>query len=169
MKRMNGIKSRTIGRRPSLGTVLGSLALMVALGGSAAANLPGKNSVVSTDIKNNHVKAADIRTDAVRAAEIKSAAVGSSELGAGAVRASELGQIVERSVTVPVIDGSQNNATANCQAGEVVIGGGNDWSTLNTNLRLQRSLRVGNGWNAAGANNSGAQRDLTVYAYCLEV
>ena len=168
MKRMNGIK-RTIGRRPSLGTVLGSLALMVALGGSATANLPGKNSVVSTDIKNNHVKAADIRTDAVRAAEIQSAAVGTSELAPAAVHAADLGQIVERSVTVPVIDGSQNNATIKCQPGEVVIGGGNNWSALNTKLWLQRSMRVGNGWNAAGVNDSGQQRNLTVYAYCLEV
>jgi hypothetical protein len=168
MKRMNGIK-RIAGRRPSLGTVIGSVALMVALGGSAAANLPGKNSVVSTDIKNNHVKAADIRTDAVRAAEIQSEAVRSSELAPAAVHAADLGQIVERSVTVPVIDGSQNNATVDCQPGEVVIGGGNDWSQLNTNVRLQRSLRDGNGWNAAGSNNSGATRNLTVYAYCFAV
>jgi len=178
MKRMNGIK-RTIVRRPSLGTVVGSLALMVALGGSAAANLPGKNSVVSTDIKNGHVKAADIRTNAVRSDELATNAVDSDELATdavdtdelarGAVRASELGPIAERSRTVSVLDGSQNNATVDCQPGEIVIGGGNNWSQLNTNVRLQRSMRDGNGWNAAGSNNSGATRNLTVYAYCLAV
>jgi hypothetical protein len=89
--------------------------------------------------------------------------------GAGRQRGGDLGQIIERSVTVPVIDGSQNNATVDCQAGEVVIGGGNDWSQLYTNVRLQRSLRDGNGWNAAGSNNSGATRNLTVYAYCFAV
>jgi hypothetical protein len=168
VNRMKGIR-RWRARRPSAGTVIGSLALMVALGGSAAANLPGKNSVNSGDIQNDRVKAADIRTDAVRLAELASDAVGSAELVPAAVRAADLGAIVERSVTVQVIDGSQNNATADCQPGEVVIGGGNDWSALNTGLRLQRSVRDGNGWNAAGANDSGLARDLTVYAYCLEV
>jgi hypothetical protein len=43
---MNGIK-RIARRRPSLGTVIGSVALMVALGGSAAATSARSSSAAS--------------------------------------------------------------------------------------------------------------------------
>jgi len=66
-----------------------------------------------------------------------------------------------------VINGSQNNGTADCEPGEVAISGGAEWDTLNTGVRLQQSHRDGNGWNAGGANDSGATRTLTVKVYCL--
>jgi hypothetical protein len=46
-------------RRPRLGTVLGGLALFIALQGTALA-LPGVNTVDSGDIVNNQVRAGDI-------------------------------------------------------------------------------------------------------------
>jgi len=157
MRYLSGFKSRF--PRPSVGTTLAFIALMVALGGTAAANLPGKNSVLTSDIKADNVKASDLKSNSVR----------KEEIDVDAVRASELGPITERSTTVQVVNGSQNNNTVNCNADEVVISGGNNWDTLNTGVRLQRSQRVGNGWNIAGANDSGATRTLTIIAYCLEV
>ena len=47
-------------RRPSHATLVAYLALFVALGGTAAVALPGKNSVESDDIKRNAVKGADV-------------------------------------------------------------------------------------------------------------
>ena len=47
-------------RRPSPAFVLATIALLVALGGSAIA-LPGKNSVDSGDIKNGQVKTKDMK------------------------------------------------------------------------------------------------------------
>ncbi len=51
-------------RRPSAGTVLGTVALVFALTGAAVA-LPGSNSVNSGDIKNGQVKTADLSKKAV--------------------------------------------------------------------------------------------------------
>ncbi|MGH7490361.1 MAG: hypothetical protein ACREMY_32840, partial [bacterium] len=69
---MKDVSRFKIGRLRSLspGTILGLLALTVALGGTAAANLPGKNSVISSDIKNGAFKAPDIKDGAVQAAEL---------------------------------------------------------------------------------------------------
>jgi hypothetical protein len=76
-------------RRPSPGTVLGLLALMVALGGNASA-LPGVGQVLSDDIRNGHVRKRDIGARAVGASEIRSGAARSSEIATDAVRSSEI-------------------------------------------------------------------------------
>jgi len=52
--------------------VVGLVALVVALGGTAVA-LPGKNTVNSGDVKANAIKASDIATGAVGGAEVKEA------------------------------------------------------------------------------------------------
>ena len=53
------------GRRPSAGTVLGTVALVFAVSGVAVA-LPGTNSVNSGDIKNRSVKPRDLAKPKVR-------------------------------------------------------------------------------------------------------
>jgi len=47
--------------RPSPGTVLGTVAIFMALSGIAIGNLPGKNSVISSDIKADNVKGVDVK------------------------------------------------------------------------------------------------------------
>lgn len=153
MRRMFRFRAGRLGP-PSPGTVLGMLALMVALGGTAAANLPGNNQVITTDIRNGHVRAPDIGTgqvrapdirsnavgalkiaaDAVGSSEIAADAVGSSEIAADAVESSEilnggvqdaeLGTIVVREASTAVPDGGSGRAEASCDAGERLIGGG---------------------------------------------
>ena len=77
-------------------------------------------------------------------------------------------QVNERTITIQVNGGTQNDATVNCQAGEKVIGGGASWDELNTTTSLLQSHRVGNGWNAGGKTTNNT-RQLTIKAYCLEV
>lgn len=164
-------KKRRILRRPSLGTILGSLALMVALGGTAAA-LPGTNTVNSGDVKPDTLKAADIKTGAVKSGEIDS----------GAVQDSELGTIVVRTATTALGDGASGRATATCNAGEKIIGGGgepqqqvSDFIYQGTHPSDGSGIRTTSGnsfthWNTKGTNVAGATAsiDLISYAICLQ-
>ena len=77
--------------RLSYANVVASLALMVALGGTATAaiTLP-RDSVGSPQIQTDAVRSPEIAADAVRSPEIQDDAVRNSEIAAGAVRDSEI-------------------------------------------------------------------------------
>ncbi|MBM3666783.1 MAG: hypothetical protein FJW90_04765 [Actinobacteria bacterium] len=161
MKKSNRIKALVPGR-PSLGSILGGLALMVALGGSAAANLPGTQTVNSGDIKNDNVKAVDLKD--------------------GSVKDAELGTIVVRTATTALNDGASGRATATCNAGERIIGGGgepqqqvSDFISQGTHPSDGGGVRTASGnsfthWNTKGTNVAGttATIDLISYAICLQ-
>jgi len=71
-------------RRPSLGTILGALALFVALGGpSQAARLFG-----SGDIKNNSIRSADVKNRSLRGTDVKN-----NTLTGRQIRESRLGKV----------------------------------------------------------------------------
>jgi hypothetical protein len=71
--------------------IVATLALFVALGGSAAAvTMLPRDSVGSPQIRRDAVRSPEIAKDAVRAPEIAKDAVRSPEIAAGAVRSSEL-------------------------------------------------------------------------------
>jgi hypothetical protein len=81
--------SRILRRRPSPGTVIGFLALFVAMSG-VSYGLAGTNTVTSNDIVRNAVGRSEIRTNGVRSAEIRRNAVGRSEIRSDAVGPSEV-------------------------------------------------------------------------------
>jgi hypothetical protein len=163
-------------RMPSAGVILGFLALAVSLGGTAAANLPGTNVVISSDIANGHVRAPDIQTDAVRTAEIQ----------AGAVQDTDLGTIVEHDgnnivVTDAANDGDWStgsgvggsNSTAVCPAGEKLIGGTMEWDTdggVNGDLAIVKMFPSfgTNSWIAVGSNDEGTSETFHAVAFCLQ-
>lgn len=60
---------RMFEKRPTASMAVAFLALVAALGGSAAA-LPGKNRVDSGDIKNNSVRSADIRNGTIASKDL---------------------------------------------------------------------------------------------------
>jgi hypothetical protein len=69
-------------RRPSAGTVIGTIAMVFAVTGAAVA-LPGSNSVNSGDIKNGQVKTKDLNKKAVAPkVKVQSAVADSQNLGA---------------------------------------------------------------------------------------
>jgi hypothetical protein len=76
-------------RLPSPAFVLATIALLVALAGSAIA-LPGKNSVDKNDIQKNAVRSKAIKNGQVKAADIADGAVGTGKLADGAVTAGKL-------------------------------------------------------------------------------
>jgi hypothetical protein len=77
--------------RLSSANVAATLALAVALGGTAtAATTLARDSVGSAQIKTDAVRSPEIAKDAVRSPEIRADAVRSPEIAAGAVRSSEI-------------------------------------------------------------------------------
>src|SRR5687768_5808818 len=66
-------------RRPSPGTVIGCIALMPAMGGTAQA-LDGVNTVENDDLKNNVVTSREIAQDEVRTNDIHNGAVHDEQL-----------------------------------------------------------------------------------------
>ncbi|OGO07559.1 MAG: hypothetical protein A3K46_06410 [Chloroflexi bacterium RBG_13_60_9] len=69
---------------------------------------------------------------------------------------------VEAQVTVA--PGTSGNATADCPAGTVVVGGGFDGDN---NLTPNNYGKVGNGWRAYAKNYSASNKVLRAYAFCL--
>jgi hypothetical protein len=87
-------------------------------------------------------------------------------LANGVVTATKLGTITTRSTMSSDIAANGNgSATANCLAGEKVIGGGNDGYY---DLYVVASRMTGNGWTAYAKNVSTGIRNITTYAYCLQ-
>jgi hypothetical protein len=87
-------------------------------------------------------------------------------IAAAAVRASHLGAITRRSAVSPnIAAGANGNVTANCNAGERVIGGGND-GFLDVWIAASRDNGA-NGWTVFGHNESAANRTITAHVYCL--
>jgi hypothetical protein len=77
--------------RPTYANVVATLALFIALGGTAIATHPGGQNTISTaDIIDAQVKAADIDTDAVKTGELANAEVKVADIGPAAVAADEL-------------------------------------------------------------------------------
>lgn len=83
--------SRYARLRPSPAAVIAVVALVFALSGVAVA-LPGKNSVVSKDIKKNAVTAAKIKNGAVTEPKLGDGAVGTSKLGSDAVTGAKVNE-----------------------------------------------------------------------------
>ena len=88
---MTGTRDAGLRARFSYANVTASIALFVALGGTAAAavTLP-RDSVGSPQIRKDGVKSPEIAKDAVRSPEIAEDAVRSPEIKAGAVGAAEI-------------------------------------------------------------------------------
>jgi hypothetical protein len=118
---VTGTRGAPLRTRLSYANVTASLALFVALGGTAAAavTLP-RDSVGSPQIRTDGVKSPEIAKDAVRSPEIVKDAVRSPEIEAGAVRSSEIATDgVGASEIAPDGVGESEIATDSVSASEV--------------------------------------------------
>lgn len=158
-------------RIPRPGTVLGVIALSVALGGTAQA-LPGVNVVDNDDLDSQTVASREIENNSVRSIDIH----------AGAVKSGELGTIVVRSATTAIPDGGSGRAEAECLAGETPVGGGGMTQQSSSDAIFHGSHpSIGGGvtpvdgnaftdWNAKATNVAGnlATVDVKAYILCLQ-
>jgi hypothetical protein len=181
-----------IGSRYSPAIVIAVLALVAAVAGTAVAGPSATTSAITKKkvkkIANKQidkrfpVETGDIAGGAVTTPKLANGAVDAAKLADGAVTAAKLGPVIERTANSPATtdsDGTQNgaaapvaqaSATAECAAGERLIGGGARWADGddgNDNLYINESYPVGNGWHAEGIVDFGAQGTAVVQAYAL--
>jgi hypothetical protein len=138
----------------SPGIIIGLIALIIALAGTAVA-LPGSKLIDKNDYKKKSVTTRALARGAVTEGKLADDAVG----------ASKLGNINTRTASTSVIGGTFGDAIANCQAGERVISGGSKGP--GTFPLVSESHKQGEGWQARVYNNTGTTATLTVEAYCL--
>jgi hypothetical protein len=78
--------------RPNYANVVATVALFIALGGTALATHPGGQNTISTaDIQDGQVKTDDIGNGEVKVADIGQGAVATDEIANGQVKAAEIG------------------------------------------------------------------------------
>lgn len=200
---------RSVLSRMTYANVVASLALFVALGGAgfAASQLP-KNSVGTSQIKNNAVVAAKIKSSAVESAKLKNDAVVAAKIKNGAIETAKLandavtgaqvkagsldasditGAVAAANVanglakvtyktataTVPAYSGSGSapgaSATATCDAGQSVLGGGIDVESDADEIVNDSHPAGTNGWTGVVYNYGAAAHGLTVTAICTAV
>jgi hypothetical protein len=160
-------------RRPSPGTVIGCIALMVAMGGTAQA-LNGVNTVEHDDLRNNVVHSREIAPDEVR----------SSDIHDGAVHDQHLAAILEEDgpnvvINDPANDGDWSTGTAGtsqsvaqCPAGTRLIGGSMEWDTdggVNGDLAIVKMFPnfTTNSWTAVGSSDEGTSESFHAIAHCI--
>jgi hypothetical protein len=171
--------------RISPALVISCVALFLALTGSALAVGIAKDSVRSAQIVDGTVRTVDIRDSAITTPKIAEAAVDSSKVADGSltvadlgdnsvgaaeilpdsVGASELGAVSVRTSATTLAKGASGGVTADCAAGEQVLGGGGQPGHFGTEMTSSRPQ--GNGWLYQAVNNTGGQETITAFAVCL--
>jgi hypothetical protein len=180
---------------PRPATVIACLALVFALGGTAAyaANTVRSADIVdgevySRDIHNRSVKGQDVLQNSLGSMVIRDNSLTDDDLADGSVGPAELQGIAVvnvNSVATSDADGMTNGgqhgvakATATCPEDSVLLSGGAHWVNNSGNgtndgaVYLQDSYRsgaFGESWTAEGVVDFGAQGtiQLQVSAYCL--
>ena len=165
--------------RPTYANVMATFALFVALGGGAyAATALPANSVGARQLKNNSVLSAKIKNNTVTGADVNESSLAKVPLAAAADHAAASGALDKvtyktTSATAPA-SSAANAATATCDSGQHVIGGGVKLDTpgigvVNDSYPDQGNTawtaHVGNGSNGSTA----ASLNFTVYAICTAV
>jgi hypothetical protein len=112
--------------------VIALLALFVALSGSAYAIHLGKNAVKTKNIKNGAVIESKLAGGSVSSAKLAGGSVSSAKLAPGALRAAGLGDVVIRTASKPMPDGSSGFAIATCLPGERLLSGSEGVSAGNS-------------------------------------
>jgi hypothetical protein len=165
--------------RPTYANVTATLALFVALGGGAyAATALPANSVGTKQLKNSAVVAAKIKKNTITGADINEstlAKVPSAQVADRAAAASSLDKVTYKTAAGTAPAGSAANvASAKCDSGQHVIGGGVTLATPGIGVINDSSPDAnGAGWTAhvgnASSGSSAATLTFTVYAICTTV
>jgi uncharacterized protein YjbI with pentapeptide repeats len=161
--------------RPTYANVTATLALFVALGGSAyaAATVTGRDvrngTLTGSDVKNNSLRGADIRNRSLRAADFRAGALPRRTAG-----------VVSRRTQVSVPDDETRPAKVSCAPGETAVGGGAGFGgavvddriiTFSEPLEADGTLPEdgdkASQWSAAGVNLTGTGDPITLTVQVL--
>jgi hypothetical protein len=155
--------------RPSPALVISLIALFVSVSGVAWAAA----TIGTSDIKNGAVTAKKLHKNSVTRKKVKNNAVNAAKIASEAVGADELGSVVVRTANISVPAGSARQVSRNCDPGELALSVGANWSgaaTVGPVLQAATFLTGAgepSGGTAAGRNDGGAARTLTVSVACL--
>jgi hypothetical protein len=170
--------------RPRYANVTSTLALFVALSGGAyaAASLPArsvgpaqlkKDAVVRAKIKSNAVNGSKVAGNSLSGADIDEstlAKVPAAALADGAGHANSaaaLDKITYKSATGSAPAGSVGSATAGCDAGQHVVGGGlRVDDPVNGNILDDNPDSGNTAWTGRAYNTGSADVGFTVFAIC---
>lgn len=171
--------------------VTATLALFIALGGGAyAATVLPANSVGPRQLKSSAVERSKIKSQAVNSAKVRDNSLTGADINEGALgkvasaasadkatnatnavralTAAALDKVTYKSATATApADSASTAATATCDAGQHVVGGGVKLDAPADGLVDDSYPDVSNtAWTAHVANAPGAAQNFTVYAIC---
>lgn len=154
-----------------------------------ATQLP-KNSVGSKQIKKNAVNSAKVKDRSLQAVDFKEGQLPAGPQGpkgdTGAPGAPGATSVIARRTVEPgIANNTQATTTADCEAGEHLVGGGASFVVSGTNAydfpaTLHGSVPTGadgkpvqdgaeaSGWRASATNQTGSTRDFVVVALCAK-
>lgn len=175
---------RTLLSRPNVALALSLLALVVAMGGSAAAIVVTgaqikDSSVTTRDIKNNSLKGTDLKNESLKSSDLRNGSIKLQDLSAGARGFAGFQIVIAESGNIAMNDSGAVRAV--CPLGKKTVGGGGAWfdggqgsSVINRNnpelfVGGSPSLPVSNNanaWYVAGRNLANEALRLRAYAVC---
>jgi hypothetical protein len=179
--------SRLIRHRPSPAMVVALLALFIAMAGTgyAASQLPAnsvgpkqlkKNAVERVKIKNNAVNGAKVLDNSLNGQDIKESALAKVPAAAladnatHATGAAALDKVTYKAATAVAPPGSGNNASAVCDAGQHVVGGGvRVDDPINAFIVDDYPDAANTAWTGRVGDAGTAAVGFTVYAVCTTV
>jgi hypothetical protein len=132
---------------------------------SVAAEEIAENAVESPEVAPDALTAGDLGAASVTSSEVADQSLAANDLGPDSVRASELGTVVVRTNSTKVAKGASGSVSADCAAGEQVLGGGGQPGHFGTEMTSSRPQ--GDGWLYQAVNNTGGEETITAYAVCL--
>jgi hypothetical protein len=169
---MNAVRARL-----TYANVIATIALFLALGGSAYAVTAGKNTVKSKSIAKGAVKTSDIANKAVSSKKLKPGAVPTNAIAANSINADKLGSVVTRKATTALTDGTTNTATVFCKPGEQLLGGGSSIGAGDIFESASTPVQVNNhdpeegapaqGWLATYTNPPMGSGTATIFAWAI--
>jgi hypothetical protein len=124
-----------------------------------------ENSIESPEVAQDALTAEDLGTASVASPEVADQSLTAGDLGPDSVRSSELGPVIVRTNSAKVAKGATGSVSADCAAGEQVLGGGGQPGHFGTEMTSSRPQ--GNGWLYQAVNNTGGEETITAYAVCL--
>jgi hypothetical protein len=176
---------RVLSTRPSAGTLLAIVAIVLSIGGSATAasivtsKQIKNNSITSADLKNNSIKSTDVKNGSLLKKDFKKSQLPVGKTGAagapGRNGTNGFGLLAYRFGDFPLVAaGDQGVDTAVCPAGTRVVGGGNISESNTAGEEAVNSSfpsdALGNegttGWTVAVDNNTTGDLGIGAYAIC---
>jgi hypothetical protein len=134
----------------------------------------GLGAVSAQKLQNNAVTNAKLQDNAVSSGKIQDNAVNGAKIASGSVGTDELGAVVTRTNSISVPANSARQVSKSCDPGELALSAGANWNGAATVGPVLQAATYVSGTpepttgTAAGRNNGGGARTLTVIVSCLQ-